>query len=128
MEHRIGCASPKSKAPGIRRALLMLVAFTYLFVGFAHSVAHAAGCFDEAFVSTVVSEAAVPSGADSDDGESTKSPAVAGHCHAFAPIMIPAAAPDAGPSVRPKQIAFRAPLALFADHPRLDTPPPKHLT
>jgi len=124
MEHRIGPSTPKSKAPGIRRTLLMLLAFVYLFVGFAHSIV----CFDEAFASTISSEAVVPPGDDSDDGGTKNLPVVAGHCHICAPVLMPVLAPDPAPSVRPTQVAFGTPRLLIEDHPRLDTPPPKHLT
>ncbi len=106
----------------------MFLAFAYLFVGFAHSFAHAAGCFDETFASTVLSEAAVPPTDNSDDSDSKKSSVVAEHCHVCAPVLMPALAPDAGRSVQPVQVAFTTPQLLLEDHPRLDTPPPKHLT
>ena len=101
----------------------MFLAFAYLFV----SLAHSAVCFDEAFTSIASSEAAVPPGDSSDDGDFKKS-VVAGHCHVCAPIMMPAFALDAGPSVQPIQVVFNTPPLLLEDHPWLDTPPPKHLT
>jgi hypothetical protein len=128
MEHRIGRNTSKSKAPGIRRTLLMFVAFSYLFVGFAHSFAHSAEFFGEAFASPVTSEASVPPGDNSDDGDSKKSSVVGEHCYVFAPVVMPALAPDAGPSFRPMQVAFCTPRLLLDDHPRLDTPPPKQMT
>ena len=106
----------------------MFVAFAYLFVGFAHSFAHSAEFFGEAFASPVTSEASAPPGDNSDDGDSKKSSVVGEHCYVFAPVAMPAHAPDAGPSFRPMQVAFSAPLLLLEDHPRLDTPPPKRLT
>ncbi|WP_291856781.1 hypothetical protein [Bradyrhizobium sp.] len=124
MEYRFGRNTPKSKAPGIRRTLLMFLAFAYLFVGFAHS----AVCFDEAFASTVSSESSVLPGDNSHDGNSRKSLVVGEHCHICAPVVMPALAPDASPSLRLIQIAFSTPNLLLEDHPRLDTPPPKQLT
>lgn len=126
MEHRIGCHMPKSKAPAIRRALLMFVAFAYLFVGFAHSFAHSAEFFDEAFASAVTS-ASVPLSDTSDDGDPKKSSVVGEHCYVCAPVMMTAVALPAEPSLRPMQVAFGIPRLPLDDHPRLDTPPPKQL-
>ena len=128
MEHQIGCHMPKSKAPAIRRALLMFAAFAYLFVGFAHSFAHSAEFFDEAFASAVSSEASAPLSDNSDDGESKKSSVVGEHCYVYAPAVMPALVPDAERSLRPMQVAFSIPRLLREDQPRLDTPPPKQLT
>ena len=128
MEHRIGRTIPKSKVPGIRRALLMFVAFTYLFVGFAHSFAHAAEFSDQAIVSTVLSGAAVPPDDHSDDGDSRKLQAVGEHCQFCSPILGPALILDAGLCFHRAQVSFTILSGRLDDHPRLDTPPPKHLT
>ena len=128
MEHRIGRNTSKSKSLGTRRTLLMFIALAYLFVGFAHSFAHSAECFGEAFASSVTSEASVPPGDNSDDGDSKKSAAVGEHCYVFAPVVVPALAPDDGPSFRPMQVAFCTPRLLVESDRRLDTPPPKQLT
>ena len=102
----------------------MLLAFSYLFVGLAHSIS----CTDEAVAATMSSDiGSIPDNGPDEDG-SKKSPVVAGHCYVCAPVLMPAVVPDAGPSARPVKLAFVSPKLQFEGHPRLDTPPPKHLT
>lgn len=113
----------KPRAPGLRRTLLMFLAFAYLFVGLAHSIS----CTDEAVVAAIASDSGnVPDDGSDVDG-SKKSNVIAGHCYVCAPVMMPALVTDAGPSARPVTLYFASPKLLFEDHPRLDTPPPKHL-
>ena len=101
----------------------MLLAFSYLFVGLAHSIS----CTDEAVAATMSSDiGSIPDNGPDEDG-SKKSPVVAGHCYVCAPVLMPAVVPDAGPSARPVKLAFVSPKLQFEDHPRLDTPPPKQI-
>ena len=101
----------------------MLLAFSYLFVGLAHSIS----CTDEAVAATMSSDiGSIPDNGPDEDG-SKKSPVVAGHCYVCAPVLMPAVVPDAGPSARPVKLAFVSPKLQVEDHPRLDRPPPKHL-
>jgi len=102
----------------------MLLAFSYLFVGLAHTIS----CTDEAVAATVLSDiGSIPDDGPDEDG-SKKSPVAAGHCYVCAPVLMPAAVPDAGPTARSVKLAFVLPKLQFEDHPRLETPPPKHLT
>lgn len=102
----------------------MLLAFSYFFVGLVHSVS----CADEIVVATMLSDiGSIPDDSPEEDG-SKKSPVVAGHCYVCAPVLMPAVVPDADPTARPIKLAFVSPKLKFEDHPRLETPPPKHLT
>jgi len=116
--------TPTWKAHGMRRALLMCIAMTYLFVGFAHSFTHSAEHFD---ATIAASEASAPQGDNSDDGD-TKQLSVAEHCYVCAPVIIPTFAAGCGPSFRPMRVAFGTPRLRVGDHRRLDTPPPKQMT
>ncbi|MGH6753794.1 MAG: DUF2946 family protein [Bradyrhizobium sp.] len=124
MEHWIGRHMPKSKAPAIRRALLMFIAFAYLFVGFAHTFAHSAEYLDAAFAP---SQASVSLAEDSDDDESKKSSVAGEHCQVCAPAMMPVLVADAVPALRPMRLGFSIPRLLRESQLRLDTPPPRQL-
>jgi hypothetical protein len=100
----------------------VFLAFAYLFVGLAHTIT----CTDEA-VTFAISVDTGTSSDDGDEGGTKKSPVVAEHCYVCAPVLMPAVVPDAGPSARPVKLFFIAPALLLEEHPRLDTPPPKHL-
>lgn len=121
MEPRAGYSSRKACA---RRALLTLLAFAYLFVGLVHSVS----CTDEAVAFAILADAGAASDAGSDEGGSKKSPLVAEHCYVCAPVLMLVLVPVEAPSAQALKIALIAPTVLLAEHPRLDTPPPKHLT
>lgn len=102
----------------------MLLAFSYLFVGLAHTVS----CTDEAVAATMSSDIrSTPDDGPHEDG-SKKSPIFAGHCYVCAPLLMSAVVPDAGLTARPVKLAFVSSKLQFEDHTRLDTPPPKHLT
>ena len=116
---------PKSKALAIHRALLMFVAFAYLFVGFAHTYAHSAEYLDTGFVP---SNASVSLAENTQDDESKKSSVAEEHCHVCVPAMMPALVANAVPALRPMPLTFSIPRLLLASQPRLDTPPPKQLT
>lgn len=123
MEHRISQGLPRPQASRARRTLLMFLAFAYLFVGVAHTIS----CTDEAVAATISSDSGNILDDGSDEGGSKKSPVVAGHCYVCAPVMMPALVTDAGPSEGPVKLSFVPPTLRLEDHPRLDTPPPKHL-
>ncbi|WP_454633539.1 hypothetical protein [Bradyrhizobium cenepequi] len=101
----------------------MFLAFAYLFVGVLHTVSHA----DEA-VAAIAANVDSLLDVGSDDGGSKKSPAVAEHCHICAPMLMPALTPAPFPSANVLKTTSAAPNFMVEDHPRLYTPPPKHLT
>ena len=123
MERHVGRILPRLRAPGLRRTLLTFLAFAYLFVGFSHAIS----CTDEVLAGTFSSDIVNLPDDGPDDGGTKKSSVVAAHCYVCAPILMPAVVADAGPSDRPIKPSFVAPRLQFEDHPRLDTPPPKHL-
>ncbi|MBR1208140.1 hypothetical protein JQ562_35910 [Bradyrhizobium sp. AUGA SZCCT0051] len=123
MGRQAGQKLPRLQAPGFRRMLLMFLAFAYLFVGLVHTIS----CTDEAVAAAIASDSGNIPDDGSDEGGSKKSNVIAGHCYVCAPVMMPALVTDAGPSARPVTLYFAPPKLLFEDHPRLDTPPPKHL-
>jgi len=123
MEHRASQKLPKLQAWRVRRTLLMFLAFAYLFVGLAHTIS----CTDEAVAFALSVDIGTASDDVQDEGGTKKTPVVAEHCYVCAPVLMPALIPDAGPSARPLKLSFIAPALLLEEHPRLDTPPPKHL-
>ena len=125
MNHRLNKRLPRSQASGVRRTLLALLAFAYLFVGMSHAVS----CADEAVGISLASDfsAASDEGGPDDDG-TNKLPVVASHCYVCAPVLTPALAALSGPSAKPVRLSFVAQNHLHANPLWLDTPPPKHLT
>ena len=123
MEHRVSQKLPKPQAWRVRRTLLVFLAFAYLFVGLAHTIS----CTDEAIAFALAVDTGTPSGDGPDESGTKKSPVVTEHCYVCAPALMPALVPDTRPSARPLKLSFIAPALLFEEHPRLDTPPPKHL-
>lgn len=121
MERQVGRKLPRLQELGSRRALLIFLAFAYLFVGLAHSCPYQAIAFGTVLDIGVGSD----DGPDVDDTK--KWPVVAGHCSVCAPALMPALVEAAGPSARPVKVSFFLTKTHFKDHPRLDTPPPKHL-
>jgi hypothetical protein len=112
------------QAPGFRRMLLMFLAFTYLFVGLAHTIS----CTGEAVAAVISSDSGnIPDEAP-DEGGSKKAHVVGGHCYVCAPVMMPALVTNAEPFRRLAKFPIGSPKFHINDHPRLDTPPPKHLT
>ena len=112
------------RAPRIRRAFMMFLAFAYLFVGLVHATEHASESLPATF-SAGISVAAT----DGSDGDSSEKPsAVAEHCHIYATALMPVLAPVATRSDRSLGLSFVTPKLLLEDHPWLDTPPPKQLT
>lgn len=123
MGHRSSRTGLGRKAPRVRRTVLMLLAFVYLFVGLAHTVS----CVEQAIAVTVAMD--IDTVTDSSDDGPTKHSSVLGdHCHACVSGVTPASDIAAGPSEHAARLVLTAPLALLANHPWLDTPPPKHLT
>ena len=114
----------RQKPPYLRRWTVLLLALTYLFVGLGHAAFHA----KEALAATAVSEIGVAASGGSDEGDSTKAPVLAEHCSVYIPVMMPTPVPAASPTEHPVKIAAVAPRRLLEEHPKLDTPPPKHLT
>jgi len=110
------------RAPRLRKAFLLFLAFTYLFVGLVHAPAHATESAPAAIALEMAGAAA------DDDADSKKSSAVVEHCQIYAPTLMPALAPVAARSARSVQLVFLTPNLLLEDHLWLDTPPPKHLT
>ena len=125
MNHRLSKRLPRSQASGVRRALLALLAFAYLFVCMSHAVS----CADEVVGISLASDFSTPSddGGQGDDA-TKKLPAVASHCYVCAPILTPVMAAVSGPSAKPVRLSFVAQHRLDANPLWLDTPPPKHLT
>jgi hypothetical protein len=123
MERQINQRLPRPQASRVRRTLLMFLAFAYLFVGLAHTIS----CTDEAILFAISADTGTSSNDGPDEDGTKKSPVVAAHCYVCAPVLMPAVVPDAGPSARPVKLFFIAPALLLEEHPRLDTPPPKHL-
>ena len=112
------------RAPRIRRAFMMFLAFAYLFVGLVHATEHASESLPATF-SAGISVAAT----DGSDGDSSEKPsAVDEHCHIYATALMPVLAPVATRSDRSLGLSFVTPKLLLEDHPWLDTPPPKQLT
>lgn len=124
MVRRLLQGSSRLKAPYLRRATLLLLALTYLFVG----LGHVAFCTEGAIAATVASEMGAAPSDGSDNGDATKAPVLAEHCPVCTPVVMPTPMPLASPMEHPVKIAFVAPPRLLEDHPKLDTPPPKHLT
>ncbi|MBS0529466.1 MAG: hypothetical protein JSS22_08765 [Proteobacteria bacterium] len=114
----------RQKPPYLRRWTVLLLALTYLFVGLGHAAFHA----KEALAATAVSEIGVAASGGSDEGDSTKAPVLAEHCSVYIPVMMPTPMLMTSPIEHPVKIVFTAPQRLLEDSPKLDTPPPKHLT
>lgn len=124
MERRPLQGSSRLKAPYLRRATLLLLALTYLFVG----LGHASFCTEGAIAATIASEMSAAPSDGSDNGDAAKAPVLAEHCPICTPVVMPTPLPMASPMEHPLKIAFAAPRRLLEDHPKLDTPPPKYLT
>ena len=125
MNHRLNKRLPRSQASGVRRTLLALLAFAYLFVGMSHAVS----CADEVVVGWIASDfGTAPDDGGQDDDGTKKLPVAASHCYVCAPIVTPAMAEVSGPSAKTVRLSLVAQHRLDANPLWLDTPPPKHLT
>ncbi|KAH2810827.1 hypothetical protein KXV85_005371, partial [Aspergillus fumigatus] len=82
---RVGIKSSR-KTSRARRALLVFLAFAYLFVGISHAIS----CADEVVAVSLASDFNTTSddGGQDDDG-TKKLPVVASHCYVCAPLLTP---------------------------------------
>jgi hypothetical protein len=117
----------KCRVSAPRRLLTALLAVAYLLVGFAGEVSCAEETLEVANASIAISSEVNAATEKSDEG-SKKAPAVVEHCYTCVPLLVPALVLVAEPSAQLVRLSFQAPMFLLEDHPRLDTPPPKHLT
>lgn len=117
----------KCRASALRRLLTAALAVAYLLVGFAGEMSCAEETLEIANASIATSSEANAATEKSDEG-SKKAPTVVEHCYTCVPLLVPALVIVVEPSAQPVRLSFRAPMFLLEDHPRLDTPPPKHLT
>lgn len=120
MERSIDQASKVKQPRGIRRSLLAMLAFVYLFVGIAHNIA----CFDQA----VASSFAIENVSDTTDNGEKSSIAMCDHCPTCVPAVMPAPSVAAVPSALPAEPVVAVASVLIAGRSRLDTPPPRILT
>ena len=120
MERAADQSLPVKQSSGLRRSMLMLLAFAYLFVGIAHNIA----CFDQA----VASSFAVETGSDAPDDRGKTGLVLCDHCPTCVPAVMPVPAVTAAPSSVPAELVVAAASELTAGQSRLDTPPPKFLT
>ena len=123
---------PKSQALRLHKALVAFLTTVYLFVGLVHASAHVNEVImrvNEAIPATISLDMNMSAGATdvSGDADLKKSSAAAEYCQVYAPCVMPTPTPVATPRAHPAKIAFVAPRHLLEDHPKLDTPPPKHL-
>lgn len=107
--------------------LSMFLAFVYLFVALVHATAHVNETLanPNKTISLEVSLAATDS---FDDSDSEKLSVDGEYCQVYAPTLMPVLARVAVPAVQFAELVFVAPTLPVENHPRLDTPPPKHLT
>ena len=107
------------KVSRVRRTSLMLLAFVYLFIGFAHSVT----CVDLAYATAIDGAYSV----GPDGGEPEKATFVADHCHFCVAVTMPATATAGYPAVKSAGLIILIAELVPAGSPHLDTPPPKDL-
>ncbi len=120
MGRSIDQASKVKQPRGIRRSLLAMLAFVYLFVGIAHNIA----CFDQA----VASSFAIENVSDTTDNGEKSSIAMCDHCPTCVSAVMPAPSVAAVPSALPAEPVVAVASVLIAGRSRLDTPPPRILT
>jgi hypothetical protein len=112
---------PVRHASGVRRSMLILLAFVYLFVGVAHNIA----CMDQVVASDGFTISKVSDSGDG--GDSGGMPSVCDHCPTCTPGVMPLQVVATSPVAVPVQRNDVAMPMLMSGHPRLDTPPPKIL-
>lgn len=110
----------RQKAGGLRRSVLMLLAFVYLFVGVAHQIS----CFDQG-VATVSS---VQNASDEPGDTSLADFAICDHCPTCSPALMPVPLTEAAPCGLPSSNFFSVASFFAGDHAWFDSPPPKSLT
>jgi hypothetical protein len=121
MERTANQSLPVKQSNGLRRSMLMFLAFVYLFVGIAHNIS----CFDQ----TIASSVAIEHISDAtDDGGTKTGVVVCDHCPTCVPAVLPAPSVAAVPSAVPAPPVVTIASVLLAGQSRLDTPPPKILT
>jgi hypothetical protein len=111
------------KAGRLRRPLLVLLAFTYLFVWFAQTISCADEVLDDIPFATALD---ATDGPDRDGG--AQAPVVVKHCPMCAPLVVPVPASVLVPESDASRLAFVPPIFRLEDHRHLDPPPPKWRT
>jgi hypothetical protein len=106
---------------GLRRAVVALLAFSYLLVGFAHTLKHC-----EASGVTGIYQAVVIA-ADNSSGD-PQQPSCGEHCHTCMAVSVPLAAQTVAPIQAAANIPAPPRRHLVAQPPAADPPPPKSLT
>ncbi|MDF3811005.1 MULTISPECIES: hypothetical protein [Rhodopseudomonas] len=101
----------------------MVLALTYIFVGFAHTVS----CADEIPALAMSSDVGTSSVDASHDGDSKKSPSFSEECHVWMPSLTAPQFAVTAPVFDPRKVAWAVPAKLVAGHHRLDPRPPKLL-
>lgn len=118
MERTASQSLPIKQSNGLRRSMLMFLAFVYLFVGIAHNIS----CLDQAIASSF----AIEHVSDATDDSGTKTGvAICDHCPTCVPAVIPVPSVAAAPSAVPAPPVVMITSVLLAGQSRLDTPPPK---
>lgn len=123
MEHRADPKLLNQYVPSWRRTLLVCLAFTYLFVGLAHS----STCVDHAFAGSapISAEAKVAVNDGGSDTVPESSRTFGDHCHICSPVQISVFAAVATPSADLYTPMFVTVALQLTDAPRLDPPPPR---
>lgn len=114
----------------IQRALVSFIAVAYLFVGLMHASAHAnerIGNSAQAVSTAISLEIQLATTDSSDAADSDRLSAGGDYCHVYASILVPVLERAVAPAAHIVQLVSVEPTPLFADHTRLDTPPPKCL-
>ncbi len=128
MEHRTSRNLSEQRALRVRPALVMFLAFVYLFVGLAHATAHVNETIAGFKVIPTTIALATSLATDGlDDGGSEKLSAGGEYCQVYVPILLPVLARVATPSAQLIDPQFGVPTLLVEDHRRLDKPPPKNI-
>jgi hypothetical protein len=115
------------RASALRRMFMVFLAFAYVVVGIVGEVSCAEETLEIANA-TIATASDVNATTEKSDEGSKKTLPVVEHCYTCVPLLVPAPLLVAEPSAEPVRLSFRAPVFVLEDHPRLDTPPPKHLT
>lgn len=121
MERSTHTGVSKKQAGGLRRGLLMFLAFVYLFVGVAHQIS----CLDQAVASTFGIEKVADA---SHEGGSKSELTLCDHCPNCVPAVMPAPVMEAAPCGLPGSMTTTVASFVATDHAWLDSPPPKSLT
>jgi hypothetical protein len=120
MERTASKDFPVKRSSGLRRSMLLFLAFVYLFVGIAHNIS----CLDQAVPSAMALEQI----SDAADDGAKIGFALCDHCPTCAPAVMPAPSVASVPTAVPAAPVVAAATVMIAVLSRLDTPPPKFLT